>query len=446
MKIVFLPIDNRPVCYSLPKMIADTDKDIELVLPERDLLGDLHKSSNIDLLFDWLLSAGEADAFVLALDTLAYGGLIPSRRGAETFEQIQKRTARLKSFLKTQSAKVYAFSSIMRISNNNINEEEKDYWNLYGKKIFQYSFNMDKFGTSKTDVPEDILRDYLSTRRRNFELNKLYLEWQKEGLFDTLIFSKDDCAEFGLNVREAKELERLGGFTKTGADEIPLTLLARAINSTISVNPVFLENDCKDLISNYEDISIEKSVLAQLELAGISVNKTADVDLIVNNFRVNQGEIVMKIPTEQFCSNWTVPDNYYAIADVRNANGADNNLVKQLFKLGLGEKFLGYSAWNTSANTLGTIVCTLKTIFHAKQHNTFDETAFKKLQMVRFLDDWGYQANVRQQLSTVDEKLLQSKMSPFKKELEQFLNIDFACDCSYSFPWKRLFEVEIELS
>ena len=62
-----------------------------------------------------------------------------------------------------------------------------------------------------------------------------YLEWQKEGLFDTLIFSKDDCAEFGFNVEEAKELEQLGGRIKTGADEIPLTLLARAIDKNINV-------------------------------------------------------------------------------------------------------------------------------------------------------------------------------------------------------------------
>ena len=446
MRIVFLPIDNRPVCYCLAQMIADIDDGIELVLPKRDLLGDLHKSANIDRLFEWLFSVEDADAYVLALDTLTYGGLIPSRRGNETFEQIQTRISKLKSFLKTQSAKVYAFSSIMRISNNNVNEEEKEYWNLYGKKIFQYSFNLDKFGTAETDVPEEILNDYLSTRNRNFEANKLYLECQKEGLFETLIFSKDDCAEYGLNVKEAGELELLGGYTKTGADEIPLTLLARAINSNLSVNPVFIEDECKDLISNYEDISIEKSVLSQLELSGISLKKPADVDLIVNNFKLNQGEIVMKTPTEQFSSHWVIPDNYYAIADVRNANGADNNFVKKLFEVGLGHYFLGYSAWNTSANTIGTLVCILKTIFHAKQNGTFNETALKKLQMVRFLDDWAYQANVRQQLTSADENILQEKMKPYEKELAKLLNIDFPYKCSYSFPWQRLFEVEIEFS
>ncbi|MBR4124937.1 MAG: DUF4127 family protein, partial [Victivallales bacterium] len=56
----------------------------------------------------------------------------------------------------------------------------------YGKKIFEYSYNLDKNGTTETDIPEEILDDYLTTRERNFEINKIYLDWQKEGFFDTL--------------------------------------------------------------------------------------------------------------------------------------------------------------------------------------------------------------------------------------------------------------------
>ena len=334
MKIVFLPIDNRPVCYQLPKLIADMDNDLELILPERNLLGGLKSGSDVEGLLKWLLTLKKADAYVLSLDTLAYGGLIPSRRSLDNIDKIRQRLNVLKDFLKTQSAKVYSFSSIMRISNNNINEEEKDYWNLYGEKIFKYSYDLDKFGEAQTDVPKEILEDYLATRRRNFEINKLYLEWQQEGIFDTLIFSKDDCAEFGLNVKEARELENLGGYTKTGADEIPLTLLARAVKSNLSVHPIFLEEDCKDLISNYEDVSVEKSLLGQLELAEIQISEKADVDLYVNNFRNHQGEIVMKRPTELFLADWHRPENFYATADVRNANGADNELVRKMFETG----------------------------------------------------------------------------------------------------------------
>ncbi len=36
----------------------------------------------------------------------------------------------------------------------------------------------------------------------------MYLDWAKDGIFDTLVFSKDDCAQYGLNVAEAQALEQ----------------------------------------------------------------------------------------------------------------------------------------------------------------------------------------------------------------------------------------------
>lgn len=199
MKICFVPIDNRPVCYSLAKDIAAIDEDIELLTPPREFLGDLTKSARVNEILDWLENIPACDAMVLSLDTIAYGGLIPSRRSPDSLEEIKARLNRLKPLLKNK--KVYAFSSIMRISNNNYNEEEKEYWKDWGKKIFEYSYSGVNDG-----IPRAILDDYLATRKRNFEINKTYLNW---GL-NTLIFSKDDCAPKGFNVDEARELERLG--------------------------------------------------------------------------------------------------------------------------------------------------------------------------------------------------------------------------------------------
>ena len=253
MKICFIPIDNRPVCYNLAKDIASIDENIELFIPPREFLGDLKKNAGVNEILEWLENLPACDAMVLSLDTIAYGGLIPSRRGVndkgiiENYDDIKRRVERLKPLM--EGRKVYAFSSIMRISNNNYNEEEKEYWKDWGKKIFEYSFSGFNDG-----IPSEILEDYLETRRRNFEINKLYLEWQKEGIFDTLIFSKDDCAPKGFNVEEAHELERLGGKTKTGADEIPLTLLARAIEKNIKVFVEYTEPEYKNCISNYEDV------------------------------------------------------------------------------------------------------------------------------------------------------------------------------------------------
>ncbi len=445
MRVCFIPIDNRPVCYNLAKDICATDESIELFIPPREYLGDLTKSANADYIIDWLYHLPHIDAMILSLDTIAYGGLIPSRRIDDSYDEIKNRIEKIKPIL--QGKRVYAFSSIMRISNNNYNDEEKEYWKDWGKKIFEYSYNSSKYWhPAKTDVPPEILQDYLKTRKRNFEINKLYLQWKKEGLFDTLIFSKDDCAEFGFNVEEAKELENLGGRTKTGADEIPLTLLARAIRKNINIYPVFTEPEYKDRISNYEDIPIEQSVMEQLELGGFNVvdnEEKADIVLLVNNFIEKQGELVMGWDTIPYNKHFSKPDKPYAAADVRFANGADNSFVAELFSHQPLPEF-GFSAWNTSANTLGSLLAEIKVKFRASNYN---DEAYKKLQIIRYLDDWAYQANVRGEINEPCD--IRELMKPYEEKIlkalyegQEIPDYKF----NYTYPWNRKFEIEVVIT
>lgn len=456
-KIALIPIDNRPVCYTLPQEISKIDDDLELLLPAREFLGDLKKSADIEAITNWIKNLESVDAIILSLDTIAYGGLITSRRTSDSLEKIQAKLEKFRDILKIlkeKNAKIYAFSSIMRISNNNVNEEEKEYWNKYGKSIFEYSYNLHKSGNSDSNLPPQILEDYLVTRSRNFEINKMYLKWLDEGIFDTLVFSKDDCAQFGLNVMEAQELERinnekkLSALIKTGADEIPLTLFARAVtnmNQAPKIAPIFLSPEHKNLISNYEDISIEKNVSSQIELAGgkISEENDADLILLINNFETKQGEIVMGIDTKQFVGDLILPQKPHIIADVRFANGADNAFISKLFENDLNfNNFYGYSAWNTSANTLGSLICAGIVRLFAKKYN---EEAFKYLQLTRFLDDWAYQANIRQGLQKISTKPNANDTKQLMLDFELILQekLKITADVHYSFPWERFFEVEI---
>lgn len=471
MKIAFIPIDNRPVCYSLAKQIAEIDRSLELILPERSLLGDLKKTANVDEILSWLDKIENPDSIIISLDTVAYGGLIPSRRSDETFEEIKTRLDRLFQILKKKQAKVYAFSSIMRISNNNVNEEEKEYWSLYGKKIFEYSYNSHKSAPEKnieTDVPFEIIQDYLSTRKRNFEINQYYLRFAQSDnnkIFETLVYSKDDCAKYGFNVAEAQTLKSLidktnaNALIKTGADEIPLSLLSRALtdnyyeqtNKKIKICPFYTNSETTDLVSKYEDISVENSVSGQIELAGCkTVNQTQEADIVmfVNNFENEQGEIVMGVQTKGYSKDKFTFDaannKPFFITDILNANGADNNFVKKFFENNIDDtSFLGYAAWNTTGNTLGSAICCAIIKYLAKNKN---EAAFKKVQTVRFLDDWAYQANVRQNLKSylsdisVDE--LKNQMKPFEKEVQKFLKTE-NYNYDYDYPWQRFFEIEV---
>lgn len=440
MKICLIPIDDRPVCYDLAKDICAIDKSIELFIPPREILGNLTKSADINSIYSWMKELpSNIDSFVVALDTLAYGGLIPSRRIEDSFEQIKTRIEKFKPFFAEK--KVYAFSSIMRISNNNVNEEEKEYWQDWGKKIFDFSYNSCKNKQpQQTDIPKEILEDYLKTRKRNFTINATYLDWQKEGIFDTLIFSKDDCAKYGFNVSEATMLENWGALTKTGADEIPLALIARAIQNTVKVYPHFIEPEYKDRISNYEDVSIEDSVLEQLALCGFDYANSkdkADIILIINNFKEKQGELVMGMETEPYKWGFSAPNKPYAVADVRYANGADNAFIDTLLRQKFPE--YGYSAWNTSSNTLGSLLAAAKIKFCATK---YDDIAFKKLQAIRLLDDWAYQANVRGQISEPCD--ISGLMKPYENIVCS--KLEMPIQAAYTYPWNRKFEIKVEIN
>lgn len=468
LKIAMIPIDNRPVCYNLPKDINNFCVDTKLFLPPRELLGGLITTAKSEKLLDWLESLNDIDVFVIALDTIAYGGLVPSRRTTETFEQISSKLNRLKQIIQKKQVKTYACSSIMRISNNNINEEEKSYWNIWGKKIFDYSFNLHKaqktksydsnakFSCIRQIIPTEILDDYFNTRKRNFEINKIYLNWQADGILDYLVFSKDDCAEFGINVAEAEEIQeiinnkRLNAIVKTGADEIPLSLMARAFCDTKSSHPKiytdFLRPEQTHLVSKYEDISIKESAIGQIELCGAiwtNDKNKADIILIINNFSTEQGELVMGVDTELFSGSLQLPNAPYILADVAFANGADNNFVEEIFSQEIDwEKFLGFAGWNTSANTLGNAICAGL----LKYLSPILLNEFKRSQFIRFADDWAYQANCRKKIKTItatpDTNIASELLKPFAKKIEEKFDINLK-QIDYVFPWNRFFEIEI---
>lgn len=467
-KTALIPIDNRPVCYTLPQMTAAINSDFKLIMPNRNLLGSLTKQTDVNALFEWLEDLKDVDYIIISADALLYGGLIASRRSNESVEDLNKKILRLRNILLNKpNCKTYVFSSIMRISNNNINEEEKEYWNEWGKKIYEYSYNLHKFEVEGNDfskkrvkelsveIPKDILIDWLSARSRNFEINKQLLKLYDDGVINTLVYSKDDCGEFGLNIKEAKYFEFATencprAAVKTGADEIPLALLARCMSDghAVKIAPFFTNPESVDKISNYEDISVKKSVESQIYTAGgdICDKKDADIILYVNNFKDKQGEIVMGEKTEEFSGFLASFDKPYAVADIVNANGSDNNFVRELFKTKMSG-LIGYAGWNTTGNTLGSTISTAIFTYFAKKSKTENIEAFKKLLAVRFLDDWAYQANLRELIKTENIKDLEKikeLFKPYEEKVSKILNFDCS-KAEYSFPWNRFFEIEIEL-
>ncbi|MDD3594536.1 MAG: DUF4127 family protein [Candidatus Gastranaerophilales bacterium] len=481
LKILIIPLDDRPVSYDLPKNTASFIRGTEIFIPPKSMLGSLTKTADTDAILNWIkdtIDNNQIDVILLSLDTIAYGGLIPSRRIVLGFDEIKSRIDKCTSIFENlaYTPKVYAFSSIMRISNNNINEEEKTYWDKYGEKIFKYSYLTHKMVSDydhiienelvelAQTIPFEVVEDYLNTRKRNFEINLYYLELAQKSLFDYLVFSQDDTAQYGFNVEEKDLLNKqIQSYNlqnvqiKTGADEIITALLSRAVvefygKEKIKICPVFFNEEAKKIISRYEDIDIETSVKSQIEICGgKAVCENYDLTLVVNAPGKIQDDICLGILEDTLEHNQAdLLAGYLAgnanktmIADIKNANGADNYLIDKLFGLGHIDLY-GYSAWNTTGNTLGSLIAMGIVRFLAEKIDLFDREKFDEMMITRFLDDWAYQANVRAIIRQENNPdAVDGEMLPFEQRLASFLN--FNKKVSYSFPWNRIFEIEVVL-
>ena len=481
-KILVIPIDNRPVCCELPLMAANIFDGLSVFSPDRALLGDLNTEANIKELQKWtkkVIQNNDINIAIVSLDTIAYGGLVSSRRTPMTFDEIKKNVDNFLKILKkkNKTIKIYAVSSIMRISNNNINEEEKSYWDKYGRNIFRYSYLAHKLLRNydieleaemiqlAKIIPFEVIDDYLNTRKRNFDINSYYIDLTKNGILDRIVFSQDDAAEFGFNVEEkellwkqaVKEIISDKVTIKTGADEMVLALLSRALcdyyKEKPKIKPLFFNEKSKKIISRYEDVSIEKSVNKTIELCGGEISHAKnDMQLLINAPNIIQDEICLGIYEDEksfvqadlileHAKSYSVP---YALADVKNANGADNYLSENFIKnIKYHDNFYGFGAWNTTGNTLGTVISTAIIKFLAKKFDKYNELAFKKSQYIRLMDDWAYQANVRKILRMKgDTKTIKEEMAPYLEKISNWL--EYSVETSYSFPWDRTFEIEIK--
>ncbi len=71
-----------------------------------------------------------------------------------------------------------------------------------------------------------------------------------------------------------------------------------------------------------------------------------------------------------FKAIFRIPKTPYFIADINNANGSDNEFASQITdKKTENTNILAYSAYNTSANTIGSSLCMAINAFLAlKRH------------------------------------------------------------------------------
>lgn len=496
-RVIFIPHDNRPIS---DEQTADTLRKMgwEIIVPPKEILGSAENLGKPELLWDWLENnSKQANAAVISSDSMLYGSLVASRKHNWQERELIKRVNKFVEFKQQNpQMRLYVFGSIMRTprSGEKSGAMEPGYYDSYGADIFRYTALSDKkevYGLTDREskeydflmklIPQTALNDWLSRREKNFRASKALIDLTKHNVFEYFVLGRDDNAPYSQTHMESRHLADYGktlGDTRfqamAGIDEFGMLMLTRAVNNITQSMPfVFVRYNWgrgPDTVPAYSDERISKSIRDHVVAAGgimVPAPKNADLVVVVNtnpNGKTleNGGVENSGRPREgtNYCAD--IVQEYLAagypvgVADIAFANGADNALMEALKNRGLLFKLRAYSGWNTATNSTGFVIG--QGMLAAKM----SDEARDELLMMRYLDDWAYQANIRgvvaRQLGWFRASGAYSFLGNKKEAIEArttTLMRRFADDnlppqggienLEITFPWNRMFEARFDL-
>ena len=438
----------------------------------------------------------DAYGLIVSVDTLLYGGLIPSRLHKENEATLKSRLEVFKELKALNpQLKIYAFNCIMRCPSYSNADEEPDYYDFYGTEIFKQGVakhkvvlgmeTEDAWLKLRNEIPKEVLEDFESRRAINRSLNMETIRYYKEGFLDALVIPQDDSAPFGYTAIDQQEIRSLiqrEGLTDeiilySGADEVALSLAARLINDIKGVHPTvyvkYATEAAKMMIPRYEGVRLGTTIGFHILLAGcvqVEDESKADILMIITapdnqmeeafeqpsispnyNAERNMAE-VMRYMVQKIAEGKRV-----AVADNAYSNGGELDLIRMMNKHKVLMMVSAYAGWNTNGNTLGTVLAQAVYDYH------FGVTPQKQKFLVeRYLEDMAYCGHVRgnvtkeikdTELFTFGTKEIEEQVaSMVKDQLEAFAKeymtsiADNVKVQHVSMPWKRMFEVRLDAS
>ena len=363
---------------------------------------------------------------MVCLETLTLGGMIPARRVSDPLDEVLARLAVLREVRALNPAlSIYAFGVVVRVAHDNDPHEEKPYYGQWGRELRAYGVALDRLArhgegersaleAAESALPPEILADWLGTRRRNHALHLAALELVKAGVIAHLCLTLDDTAEYGLAALDRRALEARTDALELwsrvdiypGADEVPCTLIARALCPRPPRAWVVysgLNGSQTGLI--YEDRPAGELVRAHLRAAGCRLADTpaeADFVLTVNTPACGRpmcsrichgghGHRHLPAFVDRLAEELSA-EHRVALADIAYPNGAERRLWTLLQPLPLA-KLAAYSAWNTAGNTLGSAVA-----FGKLAGQVVNRAAQVQALLSQMVDDALYQAFVRSEV------------------------------------------------
>ena len=498
-RILFVPLDNRPITDKETWEVA-AKLGYEMVLPPEHLLGSREQYGDPDGLWEWLgENARGANAAVVSTDAMLYGSLVGSRNHELSQETIAERVQRFQELHESfPRLPIYGFGTVLRTLLSNTHSGpgmEPEEYQRHAMKIYDYSVLRDKMdmgqgtnrdkkilGRLEQEINPAVMDSWTERHLLNYQANEALIDLTRQGVFSFFFVGGDDSAALSQTHYEVRHLQEYGkDLRKTrfqaisGADELAMVMLCRAVNDNIGYIPFVytayntgkgsetIPRYCFEKIGNDVDativaaggIRIPSPERADLVLA-VNTNpngKTEEASGLSNTIRPRKGTKPFVSMVKDF-----VEKGYpVGIGDIAYANGADNALMEELRKEGLQFRIHAYSGWNTATNTTGFLIGA------GLLAKWMDSRDAEKLMLKRYLDEWAYQSNIRGRLSNEiwnfpgagDGASLNEKRQAVDEQTAKWMtefadeNIRLPENLSLknlrvTHPWNRLFECGIE--
>ncbi len=489
-KILFLPVDER-FCTRDYFIHMASAAGLEVLTPEKRMLGMNKIQPDMGHLHDWVRNnISDVKHAILSMDMLIHGGLIPSRMSLDLPETLENRMGILKE-LKQENITVYASVCVTRAPFYDSAEEEPDYWQYFGKKIYDYSREIVKQGINihekgvnlpQTDIPQWIVDDFIWRRRRNFKMIQKSIECVGENTIDFLNLTLDDNSEGSMSLFEAALHQKLVDEKKlndrvsihAGADESTLTLLSRLLCDITGTNPEFkityLFPEYAEFIPAYEGRPLKEGLRSHIESAGGKVVEgNGDILLAVNNPREKADGMHQKSDASSkdkccaFVEKCNASEGVKGYVNIKYTNGSDNDFIDKLLDSRPDWHITNVSGWNTAGNTIGTVCAhSIIQFMISKGLIEGDIDQMKTLQYIFLMEHWGFQSNARKELleRAMNEKdskpwsliaiedwaldLTKKLLKPYSERIAHSIGIEIE-DFELFFPWHRSFELGITI-
>jgi len=426
--LLLVPPDVRPPTLAFPRRLAEA-VGWRVLVPPAAALPRLNAPGDTAALADWLRAeASDADLAIVSLETLTLGGLIPARR-VDTPEATALAALGVLRELRARHPRLRLLAGgvVVRVAHDDDPLEEKPYYGVHGAALRAFSEAFDRHARhpdeaharrlrdAEAAVPGEVLADWLATRERNHRLHRTALELLAEGVLEHLAVTLDDTTAFGLAAHDRRRLEAradaLGAWPRfdlyPGADEVPATLLARALapGGRVAVRLSAALGAAATTI--YEDRPLGALIDAHLRAAGARrADAAAEADWVL---AVN-GPATAQAPAQPDPATVDTPardlpgfvdavardlaaGRRVALADVAYPNGAERRLMRLLEDRAPLADLAGFAAWNTAGNTLGSAIA-----MGALAPLVVDRAAWAEVLFGRFVDDAIYQGSARERV------------------------------------------------